>query len=333
MAKKEQVAILGAGNMGTAVAQVIATNGYKVKLWNYSGDPEPLQNIRECQENKKYLPGIQLSSNIECEPDIAQAVAAATVVFFIVPSTFVQTVAMQVAACIPKGTICIDFSKGLDFSGKKYALTTDVLQKILPHNPIVAISGPAVASQMAAGEFTAMNIVSGDDTVVARVQRIMENRQLRLVPSVDYVGVEISASFKNVYAILIGICDGLGMAANTKAVLFAMALQEIGLLVKKMGGYQDTVYGLAGLGDFFTTAISANGRNRRLGELLGRGFSLSDAKYQVGQVAEGVTAAQALQTLSKKYKAQLPLGNIVYNILYKKGAVKKELEKYLSSLK
>jgi glycerol-3-phosphate dehydrogenase (NAD(P)+) len=333
MAKKEQIAILGAGNMGTAVAQVIATNGFKVKLWNYAGDPDPLQHIKECQENKKYLPGIQLSPNIVCEPDIEQAVSGASVVFIIVPSAFVQTVAIQVALHIPKGAICIDFSKGLDFSSKKYSLTTDVLQKILPENLIVAISGPAVASQMAAGEFTAMNVVSGDDKVIARIQKIMENTRLRLVPSVDYVGVEISASFKNVYAILMGICDGLGMAANTKAVVFTMALREMGFLVKKMGGYADTVYGLAGLGDLFTTAVSVNGRNRRLGELLGRGFDLNDAKDQVGQVVEGVSATQALRVLSKKYRVNLPLGNVLYNILYKHSNAKKELERYLSTIK
>ncbi len=316
--------------MGTAVAQVIATNGFKVKLWNYAGDPAPLADIKECKENKKYLPGIQLSSNIECEPDIAQAVSGVSTVFIIVPSGFIQAIARQVAPHIPQDAVCVDFSKGLDLSGKTYALTTDVLKKILPNHKIAAISGPAVASQMAGGEFTIMNVVSTDPYVIHKIKKIMENRYLRLMPSTDHIGVEVSGSLKNVYAILIGICDGMGIAPNTKAVLFTMALQEVGLLVKKMGGNAETVYGLAGLGDFFTTAISISGRNRSFGELVGRGVAVADAKDQIGQVVEGVAATQALDILSRKHNVRLPLGNAIYNILYKNKDPKKELISYLS---
>lgn len=319
--------------MGTAVAQVIATNGFKVKLWNYAGDPEPLAHIKDCRENKKYLPGIQLSPNIECEPDIKQAVSGASVVFIIVPSGFVQAIAKQAAPYIPPDVICVDFSKGLDVSGKTYSLTTDILKKILPHNKIAAISGPAVASQMAGGEFTLMNVVAVDPKVTSHIQKIMENRHVRLIPSTDHVGVEIAGTFKNVYAILMGICDGLGIAPNTKAVFFTMALQEISLLVQKMGGNPEAVYGLAGLGDFFTTTISVSGRNRSLGELVGRGVAIADAKDQVGQVVEGIAATQALYVLSRKYKVNLPLGKAIYNMLYKGSDPKKELTKYLSGVR
>lgn len=333
MSKKEQITILGAGNMGTAMAQVIATNGFKVKLWNYAGDPEPLGHIRDCRENKKYLPGIQLSTNIECEPDMAQAVSEASIVFFVVPSAFIQTVAKQAEPHIQKKAICVDMSKGLDFSSKKYSLTTDILKKTLPNNKIAILSGPAVANQMAMGEFTAMSVVSKDVQVIARLQKVLDNNHVRLMPSSDYVGVEISGAFKNVYAILIGICDGLGIAANTKALLFTMALQEISLLVKNMGGNPKTVYGLAGLGDFFTTAISASGRNRRFGELIGKGFNITEAKNQVGQIVEGILATQALYMISRKYKVRLLLGNVIYNILYKESDPQKELALYLSNVR
>ena len=319
--------------MGTAMAQVIATNGFKVKLWNYAGDPEPLQHISDCRENKRYLPGIKLSANIECESDIAHAVANASVVFIIVPSNFVSTIARQAAPYIPKGAICVDVSKGLDFSGKKYALTTDELKKILPGNTVAAISGPAVAGQMAGGEFTVMNVVSVDTQAIKQIQKIVQNRHVQLIPSTDHIGVEISGSFKNVYAILMGVCDGLEIAPNTKAVLFTMALQEISQLVQKMGGRAETVYGLAGLGDFFTTAISISGRNRSLGELVGRGLAVAEAKDQIGQVVEGIAAAHALDVMSRKHKVKLPLGKAVYNILYKKKDPKKELIAYLSQLK
>jgi glycerol-3-phosphate dehydrogenase (NAD(P)+) len=250
-----------------------------------------------------------------------------------VPSSFVQTVAKQAGTHIQKKAICVDMSKGLDYSNQKHSLTSDILRKVLQDKKVAILSGPAVASQMAMGEFTAMNVVSKDLRVIARLQTVLENNHVRLMPSSDYVGVEISGAFKNVYAILIGICDGLGIAANTKALLFTMALQEIGLLVKHMGGNPKTVYGLAGLGDFFTTAISTTGRNRRFGEWVGKGFKIPEAKKQVGQIVEGILAAQALYMISKKYKVRLLLGDVVYKILYKGSDPKKELAIYLSRVR
>src|SRR3989344_4647542 len=331
MSKKERVVVLGAGNMGTAIAQVVASNGYKVNLWNHSDDLEPLQQIKEKGENINYLPGIKLSRNIHPEPDMAKAVAKADVIFLTVPSAFIKSVIKQMAPHLSGREICVDVSKGLD--EKSICLITDILKSILPKNKMATISGPAIAGQMVKGNFTAMNVASPDEYAIRMVKKVLENRNLKLIPSGDIVGVEVAGSFKNVYAIAMGICDGLKISTNTKAVLFVVALQEIGSLVKKIGGQLETVYGLAGFGDFVCTGLASASRNRRLGEFLVQGLSLDKAVAKVGQVVEGVPATRVLNSLSKKYKLKTPLADTIYKIVCGKVTPKTGMENFLKNLK
>lgn len=331
MSKKEQVAVLGAGNMGTAIAQIAALNGYKVNLWNYSGDLEPLKQIKEKRENINYLPGIKLSKNINPEPDMAKAVAKADVIFMTVPSAFIKSITKQLAPHLSGREICVDASKGMD--EKSICLITDVLSSNLPKNKIATISGPAIAKQMVQGNFTVMNVASPDEHAIRMVKKVLENKNLKLVSSGDIVGVEVAGSFKNVYAIAVGLCDGLGIPTNTKAVLFVTALQEMGLVVQKMGGRLETVYGLAGLGDLLGTGLANASRNRRTGEFLAQGLNLDKAMAKVGQVVEGVPATRVLNTLSKKYKLKTPLADLIYNVICGKVNPKIAMEKFLSNLK
>ncbi len=331
MSKKEVVAVLGAGNMGTAVAQIVALNGYRVKLWNYSGDPDPLNQIREKRENTKYLPGIKLSQNINPEPDISLALLKARVVFLAMPSAFIKPVIKQAANFFDSRAICVDVSKGLDKNS--FNLITDVLKNILPKNKIATISGPAIARQMAMANFTAMNVASLDAGAIRVVKKIMENKNLKLIPVNDIIGAEVAGSFKNAYAIAMGICDGLEISTNTKAVLFVVALEEMGRLVQKMGGKIETVYGLAGLGDLIGTSLAQQSRNRRLGEFLAKGLALDEAVASVGQVVEGVSAVRVLDALSKKYKLKTPFAGIIYKIVFGKVDPKTGLENFLKNLK
>lgn len=316
--------------MGTAIAQVIASNGYRVNLWNYNGDLEPLKQIKETGENTKYLPGVKLSGNIKAEHDIAKVVAKADAIFITVPSGYVASILKQAAAYIDKRAICVDASKGLD--EKSLCLITDIIKKSLPKNKIATISGPAIAVQMVKGNFTAMNVASADARAIRLVKKIMENKNLKLIATNDIVGVEAAGSFKNVYAIAMGICDGFKMPTNTKAVLFVAALQEMSLIVKKMGGRPETVYGLAGLGDLIGTGLASASRNRRLGEFLAARLNLQEAMDKVGQVVEGIPAAKILIKLSRKFKLKTPLADVVYKIISGQATPQIGMESYLKNL-
>ncbi|MDO8509840.1 MAG: NAD(P)H-dependent glycerol-3-phosphate dehydrogenase [bacterium] len=330
---KYNLTILGAGNMGTAMAYVTAKNGHNITIWNYEGDPEPLQQINEFHENKKYLCGTILPNNIVAEPDLILAVKKAQVVFFILPSNFIEAIAERIALHLPKGCILVDASKGLD--EKTLRTIPDVIKSHLPKhlkNNVIGISGPAIAIDMIKDGLTMMNVAGKNPKAVQLVKKVMDSKNIRLIATDDIVGVEIAGSFKNVYAIALGICDGIGYPMNTKAALLVTALKEIGQLSKKMGGKIETVYDLAGLGDLIGTSLSTASRNRRFGECLASGADCESALKQTKQIVEGIQACKIMLTLGKKHQLKMLFAQMVYNAVWK-GNAKKELEKYLNNIK
>lgn len=333
MSKKQTIAVLGAGNMGTSIANVIAQNGFSVNLWNYEGDPEPLKQIAEFGENKKYLAGIKLSKNIKPVQNLVAALKDRDIVFFVVPSSFVADLAKRAVKHLSKETICVDASKGMD--EKSLEIIPNIISASLPKhlkNKVATISGPAIAIDMVKGGWTAMNIASKNSKSITAVKKVMENKNLKLIPTDDIIGVEVTGSFKNVYAIAMGLCDGFGFSMNTKAALLVIALKEISVLVKKMGGESHTVYDLAGLGDLVGTGLCATSRNRRFGELIAQGHKKDEAMAKVGQTVEGIKASQTLYELNKKYKINSPFAEMVYRIVNGAVSPKATLEKFLQNI-
>jgi len=331
--KKYTVAVLGAGNMGTAMAKVIGDNGHTVKLWNHEGDPEPLEQIKTTHENKKYLAGVMLPKTVIPEPDLKKAVSKVSAVFFVLPSNFMGALAKRVGPMLAAKTVCVDTSKGLE--EKTMELIPNIIKKNLPPTSrrfVVSISGPAIAVDMARGGFTAMNVAGENSTATNLVKKIMEGKNVKLFTTNDLVGVEIGGSFKNVYAIILGICDGLKLPLNTKAALLVTALKEIGSLVKKMGGKPETIFDLAGLGDLIATCLSPISRNHRFGECLASGLCRTDALKKIHQVVEGINAVKIMLALGKKYKIKLPLAETVYRIVWQEKNPGTELNKYLQAL-
>ncbi|MBD3311531.1 MAG: NAD(P)H-dependent glycerol-3-phosphate dehydrogenase [Candidatus Magasanikbacteria bacterium] len=332
--KKIKVAVLGAGNFGTAISQLIASNGHKVYLWNWEGDLLPLRQIKKSSENKKYLPGVKLSKNIMPTEKIFDALAEAEIVFFAVPSgVFTHTLGFA-ARNIKNDSIIVDLSKGLE--PKSLKMIPDILAKHLKKNTkknIVSVSGPAIAGQLARGVFTTMNIASKNKKAMEKVMSVMCNKNLKLLPTSDIVGVEVGGSFKNVYSIAMGICDAMGMGLNTKSGLIAFAIDEISKLTVAMGGKKETVFGLAGLGDLVGTALCEESRNRRFGEYLGSGLKTKQAVKKVGQTVEGIDAVYCLMKLKNKYKLKLPFAEAVYACIKTTGDPRKKMESFLQSIK
>lgn len=332
MTKKFSVTILGAGNMGTALANIVANNGFAVKLWNYEGDLEPLDQITAQRENKKYLPGIKLSAKIKVEKDLLTAISKSAVVFFCVPSQFVSELSKKIASHLDKKTVCVNASKGLD---KDRLLTiSKIISKELANynkNKIVVISGPAVANDMVKNKFTAMNI-SGENSAIQLTKKVLENKNLRLIKNNDIIGMEIAGSLKNVYAIAIGLCDCYEYSMNTKAVIFVSALKEISTLVKKMGGEEKTVFDLAGLGDLIGTAMSEHSRNRRFGACLPKYLNKEQTTKAIGQTVEGIETSKTVLALAKKYKVDMPLAKAVHEIVWNGGKPEMILKKFLNNL-
>ncbi len=312
--------------MGTAIAQIIAQNGYQVKLWNYEGDSLPLEQIKKYQENKKYLPGIKLSQNIQIQQDLSAAVIGAKIVFLVIPSSYFEAILKRLPTFLSNDVICVDVSKGL-VNGK---ITPMVIKKYLSakiSNNFVSLSGPAIAMEMAKGKFTVMNIAGNNFKTVKITRNILVNQNLKLIAIDDMIGLELGGSFKNVYAILAGVCDGLKYSENTKAVILTLELKEMSDLIVKAGGKQETAYDLCGLGDLLATALSKTSRNHRFGEYLASGLTAEHALKKVGQVVEGYTAVGELLALAHQYKVNVPLARLTGNLIKGKISAKDGMEK------
>lgn len=318
--------------MGTALANIIAHNGFVVKLWNYEGDPIPLEQISKTGENKKYLPGIKLSPNIKTEKDLLIAVKNSQIIFFAIPSGFVHDLAKRISPYLNKKTVCVNTAKGLD--KKTLQTISQILSKSLPANlskNIATISGPAVANDMVKNYFTAMNI-AGAESAIKLTKKVLENDNLHLIKNDDLIGTEIVGSLKNVYAIAIGLCDCYGYPMNTKAAIFVSAIKEISTLLKKIGGNEKTVIDLAGLGDLIGTAMSSHSRNRRFGACLPKHPNKEAAAKEVGQVVEGVDTVKIIVALAKKHKVKMPLAKTIYEIVWNNAKADSALKNFLKSI-
>ncbi len=309
----ETVAILGAGNMGTALAQVIAGNGHRVLLWSIETDV--LEEIRRSRLNSKYLDGVSLHKSVEPVWGLAEALAEASVAIISVPSQVVGALARDMAPHVQPGQVLLNVAKGLE--GGSHRRMSQVLSQELGEQilrSIGSMGGPAIAIEMARGAPMAVIVAFEDADACRRVQSVLQNEHLKVATSADLCGLELCAALKNVYGIALGICDGLGHGANTKAFLVSVALDEMSSICGALGGQRDTVYGLAGLGDLVTTGYSEHSRNRRLGEELGTG---GDWRHFLRtNTVEGVGACRAAKELIEGRELAVHLLETLHEVLF-----------------
>ncbi len=318
--------------MGTAMAKIVAENGYTVKLWNYSGDVEPLREIEKFGENKKYLLGVKLPRSVIATYEIADAVKDAQVIFFVVRSGAMESVMKAVVTHLAPGSILVDVSKGLH--PKTNEMIPVMMKRMLGRKKasVVSLTGPAVAQQICEGHPAVLVAASSVQLACKQVKTVLENKSVKVLLGEDMVGGEVVQSFKNVYAIGLGMAQGLGFPFNTQAILFTLALGEIAQLNKKMGGKMETVYGFAGLGDFLTTAMSSEGRNRRFGECLGQGLCKVDATVKVNQTVEGIAATLCLKKVARKFGLKLPFAAAIDAVIEGRTSAKSAIEMLLHKI-
>jgi glycerol-3-phosphate dehydrogenase (NAD(P)+) len=312
--KKTKITILGDGAWGTTLAILLSKNGHEVMVW--SAFPEYLDVLDKERENKTYLKGIKIPSNIVFEKDLGKAIEFGEYIVFSIPSKFFREVAKNAKKekVSLKGKVFINVAKGLE--QKTLKRMTEILKEELGNVQTAVLSGPTIAIEVAR-ELPALLVVASKKRSVAdNIQEIFSNNYFRVYTSTDVVGVELGGPLKNIIAVVAGISDGLGFGSNTKAAILSRGIVEIQRLGEKMGAKRKTFYGLAGLGDLSTTCISPESRNRTLGEKIAKGQKLEDIVKSTSSIIEGATTAEAVYQLSKKYKVDMPIVSSVYHILY-----------------
>lgn len=312
MAKQSKVALFGAGSWGTALAMQLARNGVRVNLWGH--DPQHIDNLVRDRENKEFLPGIALHKRIHPVATLQACLDQADTVLIAIPSKAFRSFLQQLKTEIQPSTGIFWASKGFEIETGK--LLHQLVLEELPGHHYGVVSGPTFASEVARGLPAAITCAGDDESETAFFASLLHGSRFRCYTSDDVVGVELGGALKNILAIAVGVADGLGFGANTRAALMTRGLSEVMRLGKRLGARQETLMGLAGLGDLILTCTDDQSRNRRFGLAIGRGKSVEQAEKEVGQTVEGLRAARAIYLLSQELKLELPIMEQVYRVLY-----------------
>ena len=325
--KNNKITVLGGGSFGTAIANMIASNGHPVTLW--MRDAENARHCMEAGENTPYLPGYKLDPRLQVSADLESALAEASVVFFSIPSKSFRGVCQQVAALIPAQTIVVSTVKGIE--GDSFKLMSDILAEELNQPRIGVISGPNLAREVAAREITATVIASIDQAVCETVQNVLQTAFFRVYANNDMYGVELAGALKNIYAIAAGMAASLKVGQNSVGVLITRSLAEMTRFAAHLGADPMTFLGLSGVGDLFVTCASDLSRNYRIGYALGEGKSLEQAIEDVGQVAEGVNTTRIVKEKAEELGINMPLASGLYDVMFKGGSLPRVLLRVMLS--
>ena len=306
-----KVAVLGSGGWGTALAMLLVENGHDVTLWSYQA--EESRHLAETGENP-LLPGVKLPQGLTYTSDLA-CVTGCAVVVMATPSFGVRSTAGQVKDLLAPDAILVSVSKGIE-KGTSLRMTQIIREVTEDKWPVVVLSGPSHAEEVARQVPTAVVSACPDQTAAEVVQDLFINDHFRVYSSSDVIGVELGAALKNVMALCTGCCTGMGLGDNTKAMLMTRGLAETARLGTALGARKDTFAGLAGMGDLIVTCCSMHSRNRRCGILIGKGVEPKEAVKEIGAVVEGYYAAVTARTLAQKAGIEMPIAQAAYEVLY-----------------
>ncbi len=307
-----KTAVIGAGSWGIALAKLLHTNGHQVAVWSALEDE--IKMLNENHEHVDKLKGVKLPEDMVFTSDLEAAVKDAEILVMAVPSVFVRNSAKTLKPFYKEGQIIVNVSKGIEES--TLFTMTQIIEDEIPGASVAVLSGPSHAEEVGRGIPTTIVVGAKKREVAEKIQEVFMSPVFRVYTSPDVLGIEIGAALKNVVALAAGVADGLGYGDNTKAALITRGMAEISRLGVAMGGKSETFYGLSGIGDLIVTCASMHSRNRRAGILIGKGYTAKEAMDEVKMVVEGVYSAKAAKKLSDKYEIEMPIVNVVNQVLF-----------------
>jgi len=316
MALPVNIAVLGAGSWGTALALCLARNQHNVTLWAHN--PEHIENLQKDHENNKYLEGFPFPENLNVSSNLAEIAKLNQTFLLVVPSrAFRHTIQLLKQNGITQKHSILWGTKGFDEQGPD--LLSDVIKQELGDTTSMAIiTGPSFSKEVAANLPTAMTIAGNNAAHTQACANLFHSERMRVYTNNDLVGVQVGGAAKNVMAIAAGISDGLGFGANSRAAIISRGLTEITRLGTAMGANTSTFSGLAGLGDLVLTCTDNQSRNRQFGLGLGSGKTVDEIIVQIGQEVEGFITTKEVYRLAQLHSVEMPITEQVYAVLYEK---------------
>ena len=306
------ITFLGGGSFGTALSVMLGKKGYAVRIWDRS--EATVHDINVKRENINYLPNVVIPSNVNAYIDIKEAINDSEFIVIAVPSHAIREVCALASKYIHKDMIIVNIAKGIEENSFKRLSV--VITEELPDNPVVVLSGPSHAEEVAQDIPTTLVASSANMDYAKRVQDVFMTNKIRIYTNDDIIGIEIGGAVKNIIALAAGISDGIGYGDNSKAALMTRGISEIIRIGTKLGGKVETFSGLTGIGDLIVTCTSMHSRNRRAGILIGKGATTDEACKEVGMVVEGVKACHAFYELKKQLGVSMPITDALYNVLF-----------------
>lgn len=323
-----EVAVIGAGSWGTALASVFADNGHRVHLW--MRNPKQAEEVNTRHVNEKYLPDVRLSENIVASTDLQEVVHGKPVVLLAVPSHAMRAVTRELSPHLHPEVLLIHATKGFEMESLK-RMSEVIAEEVSPAvaEGLVVLSGPSHAEEVILRSPTTVVVTSASEDRMLRAQVLLMNSYFRVYTNPDLIGAELAGALKNIIALGAGMSDGLGFGDNAKAALLTRGLAEITRLGVKLGAMPLTFAGLAGIGDLVVTCTSKHSRNWRAGYLLGQGKPLDEVLEQMGMVVEGVRTTNAAYALASREEVNMPITTVLYRILFEGTSPRQGVEELM----
>ncbi|MGD8346307.1 MAG: NAD(P)H-dependent glycerol-3-phosphate dehydrogenase [Lysobacterales bacterium] len=306
-------AVLGAGSWGTALAMQLMRAGSGVVLWDW--DRTHIESIARARCNRQHLPDYPLPDDMLIQPDLEAAVRMADEILIVVPSHAFAGLIEQIKPWLKDGQGIAWACKGLE-PGTGRFLHEPAKKVFGNERPLALVTGPSFAKEVAANLPTAVTVAGSVPAYSERIARALHGANFRAYTSDDIVGAELGGSVKNVLAIATGMADGMHLGHNARAALITRGLAEMMRLGRAMGAQEQTLIGLAGLGDLVLTATGDLSRNRRLGIALGQGKSIDAAVEEIGQVVEGIKTSLEIWRLAGRLGVDMPISEQIYSIIH-----------------
>jgi len=309
------IAVLGAGSWGTALAIQCARAGRPARLWGR--DRSHVAMMARERSNRRYLPDVAFPESLQLIGELEAAIDDVDDVLIAVPSHAFRALLTQLKPLLRHQTRLCWATKGFELDSGR--LPNEVAREVLgPGRAVAVLSGPTFAAEVGDGLPTAMTIASPDAEYAETLAHDLSSTNFRAYTSTDITGVEVGGAVKNVLAIGAGLSDGLGFGANTRIALITRGLVEMTRLGVALGAQRETFMGLAGLGDLVLTCTDDHSRNRRFGLALAQGTGVALALFEIGQVVEGYHAAAALHRVAAREHVVMPIAEGIYGVLYEK---------------
>lgn len=308
----ERIAIFGGGAFGTACAVLLAGEaGHDVHLWVRRSDEAA--EMAAIRENRRLLPGVTLPDLVTVTADASWAARRATLAIIAIPSKYLCEALTPLRSILPPDLPILSGVKGIE--PQTLRRPSQMIAECLGPRPVVALGGPAHAEEFVRRKPTSV-VAAGPEELAIRVQTAFSTDRFRVYTNKDLAGVELAGALKNVVGIAAGISDGLGYGDNAKSALLTRAIVEMTRFGEAFGAEPTTFWGLAGIGDLITTCVSPYGRNRHVGERLGRGETLEAILANMTAVAEGVTTAKSVDALARQKGIDMPITREVAAVLF-----------------